>query len=150
MRSAAIRVLGFDVGDRVAASKPLARELSKHLRRAGLTAAEGGCWVFRAPAGGALRYSLFRSRVWAPAARKAGLPDLTFHALRHSAATSWVAAGVDIRTAQHRLGHSTSRLVLELYAHASTDADRTAASLMGDRLFGDGAPARESRAIDAP
>jgi integrase len=83
-----------------------------------------------------LRYSLFRSRVWTPAARKAGLSGFTFHGLRHSAATAWVAAGVDPKTAQHRLGHATPRLVLELYAHATNDADRAAAHVAGERLFG--------------
>jgi integrase len=69
--------------------------------------------------------------------RKAEPEELTFHGLRHAAATSWVAAGIDLRTAQHRLGHATPRLVLELYAHATTEADRAAADLMGARLFGD-------------
>ncbi len=135
----------------LAVSKPLADELSAHLRRAGLTASDADSWLFRAPAGGPLRYSVFRSRVWAPVTRKVGLADLTFHGLRHSAATAWVAAGVDIRTAQHRLGHSTSRLVLELYAHATTDADRAAATVMGDRLFGaEGSSGEGPRAMDAP
>ncbi|MDP9335296.1 MAG: tyrosine-type recombinase/integrase [Actinomycetota bacterium] len=71
-----------------------------------------------------------------PAVRRANLEGLTFHGLRHAAATAWVAAGVDLRTAQHRLGHATPRLVLELYAHATTEADRAAADLMGTRLFG--------------
>ncbi len=76
------------------------------------------------------------ARVWVPAVRRANLEGLTFHGLRHAAATAWVAAGVDLRTAQHRLGHATPRLVLELYAHATTEADRAAADLMGTRLFG--------------
>ncbi|MDP9334280.1 MAG: tyrosine-type recombinase/integrase [Actinomycetota bacterium] len=75
--------------------------------------------------------------MWLPAVRKAELEELTFHGLRHAAATSWVVAGIDLRTAQHRLGHATPRLVLELYAHATTKADRAAADLMGARLFGD-------------
>ncbi len=111
-------------------------ELAEHLRGRGLTAKNADTWVFAAPGGGPLRYSLFRSRVWVPAVRQADLDGLTFHGLRHTAATSWVAAGVDLRTAQHRLGHATPRLVLELYAHATTEADRAAAELMGARLFG--------------
>jgi integrase len=120
----------------VAASAPLMAELAEHLRRRGLTAENADAWVFAAPEGGTLRYSLFRSRVWMPAVRRADLEGLTFHGLRHAAATAWVAAGVDLRTAQHRLGHATPRLVLELYAHATTEADRAAADLMGTRLFG--------------
>jgi integrase len=121
----------------VAASAQLMAELAEHLRSRGLTARDAEAWVFAAPAGGPLLYSHFRQRVWLPAVRKAGLEELTFHGLRHAAATSWVAAGVDLRTAQHRLGHATPRLVLELYAHATTEADRAAADLMGARLFGD-------------
>ena len=120
----------------VAASAPLMVELAEHLRRRGLTAENADDWVFAAPEGGPLRYSLFRTRVFVPAVRRAGLDGLTFHGLRHAAATAWVAAGVDLRTAQHRLGHSTPRLVLELYAHATTEADRAAADIMGARLFG--------------
>lgn len=147
----------LDVGDpktnagrrTIAASGPLMAELAEHLRRRGLTAENAESWVFAAPEGGPLRYSLFRSRVWVPAVRCAKLDGLTFHSLRHAAATAWVAAGVDPRTAQHRLGHATPRLVLELYAHATTEADRAAADLMGSRLFGSSeTPA--ARAIDAP
>ncbi|MDH3731449.1 MAG: tyrosine-type recombinase/integrase [Acidimicrobiia bacterium] len=52
-------------------------------------------------------------KVFAPPVERAGL---TFHGLRHSAATQWVANGVDARTVQHRLGHADPRLVLLLYA----------------------------------
>jgi integrase len=135
----------------LAASEPLMAELAKHLSRQGVTASDGEASVFRAPAGGPLRYSLFRTRVWQPAVRLAGLTDLTFHGLRHSAATAWAGAGIDIRTAQHRLGHATSRLVLELYAHATTEDDRAAAQSIGDRLFAANDVADErQRAIDAP
>jgi integrase len=135
----------------VAASEPLAAELAKHLRKRGFTATDPDAWVFIAPEGGPLRYSLFRRRVWLPAVYAAGLDGLTFHGLRHSAATAWVAAGVDVRTAQHRLGHGTQRLVLELYAHSTTAADRAAAELMGARLFGGTTTAAASaRAMDAP
>jgi len=119
----------------VAASAPLMAELAEHLRRRGMTAENGEAWLFEAPMGGPLRYSSFRSRLWKPAVRAAGLNGFTFHGLRHSAATVWVASGVDPKTAQHRLGQSTPRLVLELYAHATSDADRAAANFMGDHLF---------------
>jgi integrase len=120
----------------VAASEPLMRELAEHLRRRALPAADEDAWVFAAPDGGPLRYSHFRNRVFAPAVERAGLEGVTFHGLRHSAATAWVAAGIDVRTAQHRLGHATPRLVLELYAHATTEADRRAADLLGAALYG--------------
>jgi len=39
--------------------------------------------------------------------RDAGLPDMRFHGLRHSAAMVLAAAQVDLKTAQERLGHGS-------------------------------------------
>jgi integrase len=66
-----------------------------------------------------------------PAVAAAGLGGLTFHGLRHVAASLMVSTGEHPRVVQHRLGHSTSRLSMELYAHVSEDADRTAAAHLG-------------------
>jgi integrase len=44
---------------------------------------------------------------------------VSFHTLRHSVATRLVAANVDIKTVSTILGHSTSRMLLERYAHES-------------------------------
>ena len=53
------------------------------------------------------------------AARAAlGLPDsITPHSLRHLHATSLIAAGVDVKAVQHRLGHSSAMVTLDIYAH---------------------------------
>jgi integrase len=104
------------------------------------------------PQGGLWSYSSFRERFWNPACVAAGLgewPDdddlprgtrrarrhykgLTFHDLRRASASALVAQGVDINTAQARLGHSDPRLTLALYAQAtSSAADRSAADLVG-------------------
>ncbi|MGB5755523.1 MAG: site-specific integrase, partial [Acidimicrobiales bacterium] len=88
--------------------------------------------VFHDSIGGPVRASNLRYRVLDPAVRAVGLDGLTFHGLRHSAATEWVASGIDARTVQHRLGHTDPGLVLRLYAHASTDADRRAAGVVGE------------------
>ena len=91
--------------------------------------------MFTSPAGGPLRGTNFRTRVWEPAVRQAGLESLTFHGLRHAAASFMVDGGEHPRVIQHRLGHSTARLSLELYAHVSQEADRAAAAHLQD-LFG--------------
>jgi integrase len=59
---------------------------------------------------------------------RAGLDGrgVSFHTLRHSFATRLVAANVDIKTVSTILGHSTSRMLLERYAHES-DARKQAA-----------------------
>jgi len=59
---------------------------------------------------------------------------LGFHDLRRAAATALVLEGVDLKTAQTRLGHSDPRLTLGLYAQASSEADRDAADRVGARF----------------
>lgn len=57
------------------------------------------------------------------------------HDLRHTAATLWITAGVDIKTVSAWLGHSTARLTLDTYGHwMGTDADRAAMSRVNDRF----------------
>jgi integrase len=56
----------------------------------------------------------------------AGLPDATrFHDLRHAAATAMLAAGVPLKVASERLGHSAVAITADLYTHrvASLEAD---------------------------
>lgn len=49
------------------------------------------------------------------------------HDLRHTAASLWIAAGVDIKTIASWLGHSSTKLTLDTYGHLlGTDADRAA------------------------
>ena len=60
-----------------------------------------------------------------------GFPDLKLHELRHTSATLLLGNGVDVKTVQHRLGHASSSLTLDQYAHAIPANDRTAADLMG-------------------
>ena len=57
------------------------------------------------------------------------------HRLRHTYETEF--AGIDLRTAQLRLGHSDPRLTLTLavYAQATSEADRRAAERLGQRLM---------------
>lgn len=57
-------------------------------------------------------------RSWKPLLQRAGLPATThFHALRHTYATHCLQQGIDINTVQTWLGHSTPKMLLEVYAH---------------------------------
>lgn len=47
-----------------------------------------------------------------------------------------VVEGVDVKTAQARLGHSDPRLTLAIYAQATTEGDRSAADKLEARLMG--------------
>jgi hypothetical protein len=56
-----------------------------------------------------------------------------FDKVRTSPRTSF-RKGVDVKTAQARLGHSGPRLTLGIYVQATTEGDRAAADLLGDLL----------------
>ncbi|MDV3221870.1 tyrosine-type recombinase/integrase [Intrasporangium sp.] len=79
--------------------------------------------LFPAPEGGYLHAQNWRRAVhWT----KTGLGRRP-HDLRHTAASLWIAAGVDIKTVSSWLGHSTAKLTLDTYGHLmGTDADRAA------------------------
>lgn len=108
--------------------------LAEHLARRGVTAQKPEALVFVSPAGEPLHYSNWRRRVWLPALAEAGLDRLTFHDLKHTAATTLVEEGVDVKTAQVRLGHASPHTTLKVYAQVSQRADRSAAERVGERL----------------
>ena len=61
-------------------------------------------------------------------------PALKYHELRHTMATQLLANGVDVKTVQSRLGHSSASLTLNTYSHAVPENDEAAGLLIG-RLF---------------
>jgi integrase len=90
--------------------------------------------VFQNGDGGPLSYTNWRTRIWQPGCERGVLPGLRYHDLRSHAATILVGAGVDIKTAQVRLGHASPQVTLGIYARATKDADRRAADLVGELL----------------
>ena len=67
---------------------------------------------------------------------KAGLPDIRFHDLRHSAASLMLALGIPLRSIQDILGHSSIALTANLYAHVGEQLRREAADAMDGLLNG--------------
>jgi len=59
-----------------------------------------------------------------------------FHDLRRFAGSLMVTEGVDVRTAQERLGHADPRVTLGIYAQATSASNRRAADTIGAALFG--------------
>ena len=57
---------------------------------------------------------------------RAGLRDLRFHDLRHSAASFALAHGVPFKVVQELLGHSTIAVTSGTYAHIVGEAKRDA------------------------
>ena len=85
--------------------------------------------------GGPLDYSDWYHWDWKPACEAAGVPGLKFHNLRDANITGMVAEGVDMKTAQTWAGHTDVRVLLGIYAQATTEADRQAAVRLADRFM---------------
>ncbi len=67
--------------------------------------------------------------------RRANLPDIRFHDLRHTAATLMLLQGVSVKVVQERLGHSQVSLTLGTYSHVLPSMDQDAADKL-DALLG--------------
>lgn len=80
----------------------------------GLAACE---WVFCNTHGGPMRRSHFHFNQFKPLLKRAGLPDIRFHDLRHTSATLLLSQGVHPKVVQERLGHSQISVTLDTYSH---------------------------------
>ena len=86
-------------------------------------------WVFPSPIGGPISpdsvlHMLHR------VLKRAGLPRVRFHDLRHTFATLALQNGVDIKTVSGMLGHFSAGFTLDTYAHVTTAAQKEAARTM--------------------
>lgn len=67
------------------------------------------------------------SRDWGRVSRAKKLPRVSFHALRHTHASTLIRAGVDILTISRRLGHGKASMTLDVYGHLIEGSDAAAA-----------------------
>ena len=65
------------------------------------------------------------TKEWSRAMAKAGLA-ITFHSLRHTHASTLIAAGLDVLTISRRLGHGSPAITLGIYGHLFKTDDRAA------------------------
>ena len=72
--------------------------------------------LFTGRDGGLLRGNNFRRRSFDRAASSVGLPGLTPHELRHTAASLAVSAGANVKAVQRMLGHASAAMTLDVYA----------------------------------
>jgi integrase len=74
-------------------------------------------FVFMGERNAQIRQNAFRSRIFQPAARRAGIqPTPTVHDLRHTAASLMAKSGYTLREAQEELGHSHATMT-DRYTH---------------------------------
>ena len=71
--------------------------------------------------------------------KKAGLPHLRFHDLRHTFATHALTSGVDAKTLSGILGHTNASFTLDTYTHVTPDMQKAASDVVGgflEQIFG--------------
>ncbi len=56
--------------------------------------------------------------------KKANLPSMNFHSLRHMFATNCIEIGFDVKTLSEILGHGSTAVTLNLYVHSSMNRKR--------------------------
>jgi integrase len=78
-------------------------------------------------------YRLVKGR-FRPLLRRAGLPPIRFHDLRHTAATRLLEQGVHPKVVSELLGHASVAITLDIYSHVSPDLQRQAVRAI-DALF---------------
>lgn len=101
--------------------------------------------VFPNIRGGYLRGSNFDRNVWYPIREAAGIPEsFVFHDLRHTQASLMLAAGVDLKVIQKRLGHKDFATTANTYSHLLQGAQDEAVSKV-DAMMMLRAPKNESK-----
>lgn len=66
--------------------------------------------------------------------KEAGIPDIPLHNLRHTYATLSLEAGIDPKTIQEILGHSTISTTMDTYSHVTIKMQKDAADTIGNLL----------------
>ncbi|PWV75558.1 Phage integrase family protein [Prauserella marina] len=72
------------------------------------------------------------SDAFAEIVRRAGLPPITLHGLRHGAATLALAAGADMKSVQHMLRHSSIKVTMDLYTNVLREVSQATANAIAD------------------
>jgi len=90
--------------------------------------------LFTTGTGSPINPSNLRQRSFAQLLKKAGLPHIRFHDLRHTCATLLLAQGTHPKYVQELLGHATIAITLDTYSHVIPSMSDHAARAMQDAL----------------
>jgi integrase len=105
------------------------RALRGHRERNG-----GWEWVFPTRNGNPVSCHNLVNRSWRPLLKKAGLPRIPFHNLRHTCASLLLTQGVHPKLVQELLGHADITTTLNTYSHLVPSLRGEMASAMEDVL----------------
>lgn len=100
--------------------------------------------VFPTTSGKPVHTGNFQRSVWDPARRKAGLPQVRMHDLRHTFASLLIHERQSVKYVQTVLGHADAQTTLNVYGHLFEGSGPEAASCLETALSG-----TRRRTIDA-
>lgn len=90
--------------------------------------------VFSQRKGGPINKNNLLNRSFKPLLKRAGLPAIRFHDLRHTSATLALGAGIHPKIVQERLGHATIAMTLDTYSHVMPTLQKEAAQALEDLI----------------
>ena len=90
--------------------------------------------IFASEVGTPLNPENLVKRSFKPLLKRASLPEIRFHDLRHTCATLLLGRGVHPKLVQELLGHATIAMTLDTYSHYLPSMGDQAARAMGDAL----------------
>ena len=90
--------------------------------------------VFATEAGTPLNPTNLRRRSFASLLKRARLPEIRFHDLRHTCATLLLARNVNPKIVSEMLGHSSISITLDTYSHVLPDMQDGAVRALEDAL----------------
>jgi integrase len=94
-----------------------------------------GNLAFTSEAGGPIHVSILLDH-FRGALKGAGLPSISFHDLRHTAATLMLADSVPLVTVSKVLGHSSPAITAQIYTHALDESKAEAIAWLSARRSG--------------
>ena len=109
------------------------KDVSEKLTRAMADRDQG--LVFTSETGAILNPSNLRQRSFNKLLKKAGVPQIRFHDLRHTCATLLLSRNVHPKIVQEMLGHANVAITLDTYSHVLPGMGDQAASAMEDALL---------------
>jgi len=93
--------------------------------------------IFPNEAGAPIDHNNLLKRHYERALKKANLPKIRFHDLRHTYASLLIEQGENIKYIQSQLGHSSPTVTLNVYAHLMKPANQEAARRLENAVFGE-------------
>ena len=117
------------------------KQLEERMRSAGSYQDQG--LVFATHAGTPVNPENLVKRSFKPLLKRAGLPEIRFHDLRHTCATLLLGGGVHPKLVQELLGHATIAMTLDTYSHYLPSMGNQTARAMEDALDAEDPPEEE-------